>query len=46
MGLERDKRDNSRPAHGSGTHAAINPSYRALVTGTLPGQQFDTMHAW
>ena len=29
--------DNSRPARGPGTHAAIHPSYRAHVIGRLPG---------
>ena len=34
-----------RPAREPGTHAAIYPSYRALVTGNCPGQQLE-MHAW
>jgi hypothetical protein len=35
-GVDRTQ-DNSRPAHGCGTHAPIYPSYRALAVRDIPG---------
>jgi hypothetical protein len=38
---------NSRATHKTGTHAAIYPSYRALVYNPeLPGATVGYVHAW